>query len=405
MFGHSIQIRTKIVVCLVSSVTILLILMISISFLCPFIHSLLWDHCYYCCCYHRDMECTFVYHGNGKRFVWSNVHEWMEFKALYFQFSYPFPNIYRIDRFMLSASKSGTHAFPFLSSFHSLRSYCFIPFHYSVIHMPKLNQQFIVKIKQHFVFCFSFGPCDFHHDWLFVCLFAYFFFISFYLRADFVFRYIYGLDAVWLDYGIHICIHAMYGYWMHFGSDVVPHQQTSVSIKNTIATVNSDLKNKYNASKSNEINNCQTAQPQNQLILNDSAAAIVAASGSRQHHTHSGLPSNAIPYNNTISSSNNYNPNYNSTGNSNNNSNNYHNNNNSSSNSNANATNTSPNNINNTKRPSSHYSDPYTAYTPLPSTPPSSEHKGIKHFGSIKSEWTWFLCFRGTHTHTNKFTM
>lgn len=187
---------------------------------------------------------------------------------------------------------------------------------------------------------------------------------------------------------------------MHIGSDLVPHQQNSVSIKNTIATVNSDLKNKYNASKSNEINNCPTTQPQNQLILNDSTAAIVAASGSRQHTYSSGLQSNPIPYNNTISSnnsnanannSNNYSyssgsANGNGNGNyNNNNSNNCNNNNNSNSN-NSNTNNTSPININNTKRPSSHYSDPFTAYTPLPSTPPSSEHKGIKHFGSIKSE-------------------
>lgn len=139
----------------------------------------------------------------------------------------------------------------------------------------------------------------------------------------------------------------------------VPHQQNSVSIKNTIATVNSDLKNKYNA-KSNEINNCQT-QTQNQLILNDSTAAA-AASGPR----HSVLQSNSIQYN-TINSNSNSHTNNNS-------------NNSSSSFNNIN------NGINNTKRPLSHYSDPYTTYTPLPSTPPSSDHKGIKHFGSIKSE-------------------
>ncbi|XP_055315817.1 putative uncharacterized protein DDB_G0282133 isoform X4 [Sitodiplosis mosellana] len=141
----------------------------------------------------------------------------------------------------------------------------------------------------------------------------------------------------------------------------VPHQQNSVSIKNTIATVNSDLKNKYNA-KSNEINNCQT-QTQNQLILNDSTAAA-AASGPR----HSVLQSNSIQYNTINSNSNNNNNN---------------NNNNSSS-----SFNNINNGINNTKRPLSHYSDPYTAYTPLPSTPPSSEHKGIKHFGSIKRAFT-----------------
>lgn len=160
--------------------------------------------------------------------------------------------------------------------------------------------------------------------------------------------------------------------------DVVPHQQNSVSIKNTIASVNSDLKNKYNASKSNEIKNCQTTQPQNQLILNDSTAAIIAASGSRQL-THSGLQSNSIPHN-TISNNSNSNSNITTTATSssnNNNNNNYNSNNNN---------NTSPNNINNTKRPSSHFADPYTAYTPLPNTPPSSEHKGIKHFGSIKRE-------------------
>ncbi|XP_031620295.1 potassium voltage-gated channel subfamily H member 7-like isoform X2 [Contarinia nasturtii] len=149
----------------------------------------------------------------------------------------------------------------------------------------------------------------------------------------------------------------------------VPHQQNSVSIKNTIATVNSDLKNKYYA-KSNEINNCQT---QNQLILNDSTAAGVVSgphhsvlqSNSIQYNTINGN-SNAIPNN---ISNNNYNNNYN-----------IHN------------TSSSYNNINiginNTKRPLSHYSDPYTAYTPLPSTPPSSEHKGIKHFGSIKRAFT-----------------
>lgn len=157
--------------------------------------------------------------------------------------------------------------------------------------------------------------------------------------------------------------------WFHdFAGDLVPHQQNSVSIKNTIATVNSDLKNKYNA-KSNEINNCQT-QTQNQLILNDSSAASAAASGPRQP-THSVFQSNSIQYN-TISSNSNIN----------NNSSNQTNNN----NSNSNINNSSFNNLNNTKRPSSHYSDPYTAYTPLPSTPPSSEYKGIKHFGSIKSE-------------------
>lgn len=150
----------------------------------------------------------------------------------------------------------------------------------------------------------------------------------------------------------------------------VPHQQNSVSIKNTIATVNSDLKNKYNA-KSNEINNCQT-QTQNQLILNDSTAAATA-SGPRQL-THSVLQSNSIQYN-TINSNSNSNTNTN---------------NNSSS---------SFNNINNTKRPLSHYSDPYTAYTPLPSTPPSSEYKGIKHFGSIKSEWN--ISFSRCRLHRN----
>lgn len=147
---------------------------------------------------------------------------------------------------------------------------------------------------------------------------------------------------------------------LHFvlAASSVPHQQNSVSIKNTIATVNSDLKNKYNA-KSNEINNCQT-QTQNQLILNDSTAAA-AASGPRQH-THSVLQSNSIQYN-TINGNSNTNNNNNS------------------------SFNNINNGINNTKRPLSHYSDPYTAYTPLPSTPPSSEYKGIKHFGSIKSEW------------------
>lgn len=148
-------------------------------------------------------------------------------------------------------------------------------------------------------------------------------------------------DVIWCDV-------------LHCWSSSVPHQQNSVSIKNTISTVNSDLKNKYYA-KSNENNNCQT-QTQNQLILNDSAVAA-AAPGPRQL-SYSVFQSNSIQYN-TINANNNSN----------------------------NSSNNINNGINNTKRPLSHYSDPYTAYTPLPSTPPLSEHKGIKHFGSIKSEW------------------
>lgn len=169
------------------------------------------------------------------------------------------------------------------------------------------------------------------------------------------------------DCSLHICMPLTH---QTHTQPTVPHQQNSVSIKNTIATVNSDLKNKFYA-KSNEINNCQT---QNQLILNDSTAAA-AVSGPH----HSVLQSNSIQYN-TINS--NSNAIANNINNNSNNNNNY--------NINTNNTSSSFNNINiginNTKRPLSHYSDPNTAYTPLPSTPPSSEHKGIKHFGSIKSE-------------------
>lgn len=135
----------------------------------------------------------------------------------------------------------------------------------------------------------------------------------------------------------------------------MPHQhQNSVSVKNSIAIVNSDLKNKYNA-KSNEINNCHT-QAQNPILLNDSFVARSATANGIRQISHSGLQKKDQPIPNAIFNTIN------------------------------NSANTNNNNIiNNTKRPSSHYSDQYTAYTPLPSTSPSSDYKGIKHFGSIKN--------------------
>lgn len=146
----------------------------------------------------------------------------------------------------------------------------------------------------------------------------------------------------------------------------VPHQQNSVSIKNTIATtVNSDLKKRYNA-KSNEIINCQN-QTQNQLLVNESLG-VTATSGFHQS-THSvsqqkdqpntNANLNIINYNsNTNNNTINNSINYNSSNNNNNN----NTNNNNLINNNINNLN---NNINNSKRPLSNYSDTDQRYYEL----------------------------------------